>query len=147
MAECIEKPWWSMAKLWQSRGIDNFWEVGALSLYRAICGWSGPAWCQWWNLIIRVRKARSKILDLARYAVIQVMLSLHFSFKLELPLLCCHPTLQGISSLTKPWENTIFYTMHVLGWKCLRAICLAERFLTWKGNNHGWWGSPGRYGS
>ena len=38
------------------------------------------------------------------------------------------------------------YTMHV-GWKCLRAICLAERFLFWKGNDNGWWGSPGRYGS
>ena len=73
----------------------------------------------------------------------------------ELPL-CCHPTLQGTSSLTKSWENTydfhiatkaMTYTMHVLGWKCLRVICLAERFLTWKRNDNGWWESPGRYGS
>ena len=38
-------------------------------------------------LIIRVRKARCKILDLARYAVMQVMLSLHFSFKLGVTIM------------------------------------------------------------
>ena len=38
-------------------------------------------------LIICVRKVCGKILDLARYAVMQVMLSLHFSFKLGVTIM------------------------------------------------------------
>ena len=74
----------------------------------------------------------------------------------ELPLLCS-PALQGTSSL----ENTIFCNilffvvaiatikgqdLYYVGWKDLRAI-FRPNILFGKGNDTGWWGSPGRYGT
>ena len=56
------------------RGVDNFWEVGGLSLYRATRSnlWMvRPSSMLVVKLLIRVREACSKILDLASYLVVR----------------------------------------------------------------------------
>ena len=67
------------------RGVDNFLEVGGLSLYGAVGSnlrMVRPSSMSVVKLlIIPAREARGKILDLAIFSS-QVALSLHFSFKL-----------------------------------------------------------------
>ena len=101
-------PCWSSQDLCIHRGVDNFWEVGGLSLYRAAGShlrMVRPSLMLVVKLVaICARKVRCKILDLASYLPVRWCSHCTSASNWELPLLCC-PTLQGTSSLI---ENTIF---------------------------------------
>ena len=91
------------------RGVDNFLEVGGLSLYGAVGSnlrMVRPSSMSVVKLlIIHARNARGKILDLVCYLVVRWRSQCTSASNWELPLLC-YPTLQGTSSLIKSWENT-----------------------------------------
>ena len=90
------------------RGVDNFWEVGGLSLYRATGSnllMVRPSLMSVAKLaIICACKVHDKILDLANYLAVRRRSHCTSVSNWGLPLLC-FPALQRTSSLIKSWEN------------------------------------------
>ena len=76
------------------------------------------------------------------------------------PYFALLPCKEGTSSLIKSWEHLQFsatscssscsssccYELYHVDWKDLRAIFFWPNVLFGKGNDTGWWGSPGRSG-
>ena len=90
-------------------------------------------------LMIHACKVRGKILNLATFSshALQLQTGIYHYFAL---LPCKEP-----QNLEKTLTIFCFLRRIMLVEKTL--LLLVERFLSWKGNDTGWWGSPGRYES